>query len=131
MKLMDEVAGLVAARHCNTNVVTVSVGAINFHRTIKKGGVLTVIGRMNFTSNKSMEIEVFVDVTSLVDIDKRKFRAASAFFTYISLDKHNRTIPVPPLKPQGEEEQRRYKEGEARYHANKAKRMAEKEKEQQ
>lgn len=37
MKLMDEVAGIVAARHCNTNVVTVAVDAINFHRKIKKG----------------------------------------------------------------------------------------------
>lgn len=37
MKLMDEVAGIVAARHCNTNVVTVAVDAIDFHRKIKKG----------------------------------------------------------------------------------------------
>ena len=37
MKLMDEVAGIVASRHCNTNVVTASVDAINFHRKIKKG----------------------------------------------------------------------------------------------
>lgn len=37
MKLMDEVAGIVAARHCNTNIVTASVDAINFHRKIMKG----------------------------------------------------------------------------------------------
>lgn len=37
MKLMDEVAGIVAARHCNTNIVTASVDAINFHRKIRKG----------------------------------------------------------------------------------------------
>ncbi|KAK3565158.1 hypothetical protein QTP86_000356 [Hemibagrus guttatus] len=37
MKLMDEVAGIVAVRHCKTNVVTASVDAINFHRKIKKG----------------------------------------------------------------------------------------------
>lgn len=37
MKLMDEVAGIVAARHCKTNIVTASVDAINFHRKIKKG----------------------------------------------------------------------------------------------
>lgn len=34
---MDEVAGIVAARHCKTNIVTASVDAINFHRKIKKG----------------------------------------------------------------------------------------------
>lgn len=37
MKLMDEVAGIVAVRHCKTNVVTASVDAINFHRKIEKG----------------------------------------------------------------------------------------------
>lgn len=37
MKLMDEVAGIVAARHCNTNIVTASVDPINFHRKIQKG----------------------------------------------------------------------------------------------
>lgn len=37
MKLMDDVAGIVATRHCKTNVVTASVDAINFHDKIKKG----------------------------------------------------------------------------------------------
>lgn len=37
MKLMDEVAGIVAARHCKTNIVTASVDAINFYDKIRKG----------------------------------------------------------------------------------------------
>ncbi|XP_026188607.1 cytosolic acyl coenzyme A thioester hydrolase isoform X2 [Mastacembelus armatus] len=127
MKLMDEVAGIVAARHCNTNVVTASVDAINFHRKIKKGCVVTVTGRLTFVSNKSMEIEVLVDASSLVEEEKGKYRAVSAFFTFISLDKFNKPLPVPPLKIQGEEEQRRFEEGKVRYLQNKAKRLADKE----
>ncbi|XP_070696363.1 cytosolic acyl coenzyme A thioester hydrolase isoform X2 [Pempheris klunzingeri] len=130
MKLMDEVAGIVAARHCNTNIVTASVDAINFHRKIKKGCVVTVMGRLTFVSNKSMEIEVLVDASSLVEADKGKYRAVSAFFTFISLDKDNRPLPVPPLKVDGEEEQRRFEEGKARYLQNKAKRLADKERQQ-
>lgn len=42
MKLMDEVAGIVAARHCKTNIVTASVDAINFHEKIKKGTAVAV-----------------------------------------------------------------------------------------
>ncbi|MBN3282320.1 BACH hydrolase, partial [Polyodon spathula] len=98
MKLMDEVAGIVAARHCKTNIVTASVDAINFHRKIKKGCVVTVSGRMTFTSNKSMEIEVFVDADPLVETTKGKYRAVSAFFTYISLDKDGKPLPVTSLK---------------------------------
>ncbi|PNI39959.1 ACOT7 isoform 5 [Pan troglodytes] len=40
MKLMDEVAGIVAARHCKTNIVTASVDAINFHDKIRKAHVM-------------------------------------------------------------------------------------------
>lgn len=130
MKLMDEVAGIVANRHCKTNIVTASVDAINFHRKIKKGCVITVSGRMTFTSNKSMEIEVFVDADPLAEAEVGKYRAVTAFFTYISLDKDNRPIPVPPLKLEGEEEQKRFEEGKVRYLQNKAKRLADKERQQ-
>ncbi|KAL7827516.1 hypothetical protein SRHO_G00332340 [Serrasalmus rhombeus] len=130
MKLMDEVAGIVAVRHCKTNIVTASVDAINFHRKIKKGCVITISGRMTFTSNKSMEIEVFVDADPLVEAEKGKYRAVTAFFTYISLDKDNKPLPVPPLKLEGEEEQKRFEEGKARYLQNKAKRLADKEQKQ-
>uniref|UniRef100_A0A8C7XS06 palmitoyl-CoA hydrolase n=1 Tax=Oryzias sinensis TaxID=183150 RepID=A0A8C7XS06_9TELE len=124
MKLMDEVAGIVAARHCNTNIVTASVDAINFHRKIKKGCVVTVTGRLTFVSNRSMELEVLVDAASLVEKEMKKYRAVSAFFTFISLDKDNMPLPVPPLKIKGEEEQRRFEEGNARYLQAKAKRLA-------
>lgn len=62
------------------------------------GCVVTVTGRLTFASNKSMEIEVFVDASSLMEAGKEKYRAVSAFFTYISLDKANKALPVPPLK---------------------------------
>ncbi|XP_051964389.1 cytosolic acyl coenzyme A thioester hydrolase isoform X2 [Xyrauchen texanus] len=130
MKLMDEVAGIVAARHCKTNIVTASVDAINFHRKIKKGCVITVSGRMTFTSSKSMEIEVFVDADPLVEAEKGKYRAVTAFFTYISLDKDNKPLPVPPLKIEGEEEQKHFEEGKVRYLQNKAKRLTNKERQQ-
>ncbi|XP_062315604.1 cytosolic acyl coenzyme A thioester hydrolase isoform X1 [Osmerus eperlanus] len=124
MKLMDEVAGIVAARHCKTNIVTASVDAINFHRKIKKGCVVTVSGQMTFTSNKSMEIEVFVDADPLIETEEGKYRAVTAFFTYISLDKEGKPLPVPPLKLEGEEEQKRFEEGKERYLQNKTKRLA-------
>lgn len=57
---------------------------------------MTVTGQLTFVSNRSMEIEVLVDASSLVE--KEKYRAVSAFFTFISLDKDNKPLPVPPLK---------------------------------
>uniref|UniRef100_F6QMN5 palmitoyl-CoA hydrolase n=1 Tax=Xenopus tropicalis TaxID=8364 RepID=F6QMN5_XENTR len=101
MKLMDEVAGIVAARHCKTNIVTASVDAIDFHRKIKKGCIITISGRMTFTSNKSMEIEVFVDADTLVGDTQERYRAVSAYFTYVSLSKEGKPLPVPQLVENG------------------------------
>ncbi|XP_034975262.1 cytosolic acyl coenzyme A thioester hydrolase [Zootoca vivipara] len=124
MKLMDEVAGIVAARHCKTNIVTASVDAINFHEKIKKGSVITISGRMTFTSNKSMEIEVFVDADPFVDESQERYRAVSAFFTYVSLSNEGRPLPVPQLVVETEDEKRRFEEGKGRYLQTKAKRQA-------
>ncbi|XP_014807591.1 PREDICTED: cytosolic acyl coenzyme A thioester hydrolase isoform X1 [Calidris pugnax] len=124
MKLMDEVAGIVAARHCKTNIVTASVDAINFHEKIKKGSVITISGRMTFTSNKSMEIEVFVDADPFVDESRGRYRAVSAFFTYVSLSKEGKPLPVPQLLTETEDEKRRFEEGKGRYLQTKAKRQA-------
>ncbi|XP_069774609.1 cytosolic acyl coenzyme A thioester hydrolase isoform X3 [Narcine bancroftii] len=114
MKLMDEVAGIVAARHCKTNIVTASVDAINFHQKIEKGSVITVSGRMTFTSNKSMEIEVFVDVDHVFKNPKEAAHAVTAFFTYVSLDKDGKALPIPTLKVETEDEKKRFEEGRSR-----------------
>ncbi|XP_047398462.1 cytosolic acyl coenzyme A thioester hydrolase isoform X1 [Sciurus carolinensis] len=123
MKLMDEVAGIVAARHCKTNIVTASVDAINFHDKIRKGCVITISGRMTFTSNKSMEIEVLVDADPVVDNSQKHYRAASAFFTYVSLSQEGKSLPVPQLVPETEDEKKRFEEGKGRYLQMKAKRQ--------
>lgn len=123
MKLMDEVAGIVAARHCKTNIVTASVDAINFHDKIRKGCVITISGRMTFTSNKSMEIEVLVDADPVVNNFVKRYRAASAFFTYVSLSPEGKSLPVPQLVPETEDEKKRFEEGKGRYLQMKAKRQ--------
>ncbi|XP_045429273.1 all trans-polyprenyl-diphosphate synthase PDSS2 isoform X1 [Pipistrellus kuhlii] len=123
MKLMDEVAGIVAARHCKTNIVTASVDAINFHDKIRKGSVITISGRMNFTSNKSLEIEVLVDADPVLHSTQRPYRAASAFFNFVSLSQDGRSLPVPQLVPETEEEKKRFEEGKGRYLQMKAKRQ--------
>ncbi|XP_018082645.2 cytosolic acyl coenzyme A thioester hydrolase [Xenopus laevis] len=124
MKIMDEVAGIVAARHSKTKIVTASVDAINFHRKIKKGCIITISGRMTFTSNKSMEIEVFVDADTLVGDTKERYRAVSASFTYVSLSKEGKPLPVPQLVIESEEDRKRFEEGKGRYLQTKVKRQA-------
>ncbi|MEJ1288345.1 hypothetical protein NN561_019376 [Cricetulus griseus] len=65
------------------------------------GCVVTISGRMTFTSNKSMEIEVLVDADPVVDNSQKRYRAASAFFTYVSLNQEGKPLPVPQLVEEG------------------------------
>ncbi|XP_006812020.1 putative cytosolic acyl coenzyme A thioester hydrolase-like [Saccoglossus kowalevskii] len=123
MKLMDECAGIVACRHCRTQVVTASLDVTNFHKPVKKGSVLSLTGIPTFTSNKSMEIEVLVDVEYIFGGETHKDRAVNAFFTFVSLGPGRKTQQIPALKVHTQGEKLRFQEGKKRYEARKAIRM--------
>lgn len=44
-----------------------------------------------------MEIEVLVDADPVMDDSQKRYRAASAFFTYVSLSQEGKSLPVPQL----------------------------------
>lgn len=121
MKQMDNVAGITAYRHCRTNIVTASVEAVDFHIPVMLGYVMTFTGRLVFTSNRSLEIEVLVDAE---DVRAGKcFRCVSALFTFVSLDEKKNVMPVPKLVVRTEEEKQRFEEGQRRYEIKKQQRM--------
>lgn len=117
MKMMDNVAGIVAFRHCRSNVVTASVEAVDFHHPVKLGLVMTITGRPVFNSNRSLDIEVFVDCENIVE--GRSFRACSAIFTFVSLDVNCKPQLVPELKVDTDAEKLRFELGRKRYIAKK------------
>ncbi|PFX14919.1 cytosolic acyl coenzyme A thioester hydrolase-like [Stylophora pistillata] len=121
MKMMDEVAGIVAFRHCKTNVVTASIDAIDFHAPVKLGHIIHITGRATFTSAKSMEIEVVVHAKDYHLDDS--IRACSAYFTFVSLDEKRRPQTIPSLELHTEEEARRFEAGKKRYQIRKEKRV--------
>ena len=122
MKLMDNASGVVAVKHCRTNVVTVSLEAINFSEPVRKGELVHVTAFATFTSSRSLEIEVIVDAENVLTGVKR-FCTSSAFFIFVSLDQNHRPLPLKPLEPQTAEEVTRFAEGKARYEARKSRRQ--------
>lgn len=101
---MALVAGIVAARHCKTDIVTASVDTINIYDKIQKGCVITISRGMAFTSNKSMETEVLVDADPVGNNSQKCYWAASAFFTYVSLNQEGKLLSVPQLVPETKDE---------------------------
>lgn len=124
LKLMDECAGIVAAKHCRTNVVTACMDATNFYSMIRRGHLLTIHGKATFTSAKSMEVEVQVWVDDPFGMaGKRRCKSADAFFTYVSIDAIGKTRDVPNLVITSDEEQASFEAGNDRYHKRKEHRL--------
>ena len=112
MRLIDQAAAVVAARHAPSNVVTASIDRIDFHNPVFGGDLVTLKASLNLVGNTSMEIGVRVESENLATGEVR--HTASAYLTYVALDKERRPTVLPPLILETEEEGRRNSEAKAR-----------------
>jgi acyl-CoA hydrolase len=124
VKLIDESAGVVAARHARSNVVTASIDRMEFHTPVFVGDLLTVTAGLNLVGRTSMEIGVRVEAENLITGEVR--HAATAYLTYVALDTQGRPRTVPPLILETGEEKRRNQEAARRRET----RLAEKKREE-
>ncbi len=112
MKLIDTAASVVASRHARSNVVTVSIDRLDFHHPVFVGDLLFFKSSLNMVGRTSMEIGVRVEAENLITGEVR--RTASAYLTYVALDKDGRPREVPALILETEEEIRRNTEARTR-----------------
>ena len=123
MKLIDTVAGVVAVRHARSNAVTASIDRLDFHHPVFVGDLLTLRASLTFVGRTSMEIGVRVETENLFTGERR--HTASAYLTYVALDKDGRPMPSPALILETDDEMRRNLEAKTRRET----RLAEKTKE--
>ncbi|HAM53304.1 MAG TPA: acyl-CoA thioesterase [Nitrospiraceae bacterium] len=112
MKHIDTTAGVVASRHARCNVVTASIDRLHFHCPAFVGDLLTFKGSLNMVGKTSMEIGVRVEAETIRTGEVR--HTASAYLTFVALDKDNHPAEVPPLILETEEELRRNREAKKR-----------------
>ena len=123
MKMMDNAAGICAARHCRKGVVTACIDAIDFHNPVLNGEVVFCTARLVFCSSKSMEVEVITEAEGLRPGSRRLTN--TAYFTFVSLGADRRACNVPPLQLTSDDERERFEGGKERYEARKKARMME------
>ncbi len=112
MKLIDSTAGVVAVRHARSNAVTASIDRLDFLYPAFAGDLVTFKASLNFVGNTSMEIGVRVETENLISGEKR--HTASAYLTYVALDKSGRPRKIPPLVLETDDEKRRNCEAKQR-----------------
>ena len=113
IKIMDNVAGIVAAKHCKGAAVTARVDEIVFHRPIHIGNIVTCIGQLAYVGKSSMQIIVSIVVHEMENYSEPE-TALTAFFTMVHLV-DNKPARVPELIVTTKEEEELYKLGEKKH----------------
>ena len=124
MKLIDTAAGAVAVRHSRCNAVTASIDRLDFHNPVFIGDFVTIRASLNLVGKTSMEVGVRVESENLVTGERR--HTASAYLTFVALDKDGRPTPLLPLILESDDEERRNREAKSRRETRLAEKTQEK-----
>jgi acyl-CoA hydrolase len=112
MRMCDEAAGIAAIRHCQRRVVTAGMDRMTFVEPIWVGELLRCCASVNAVWRTSMEVGVRVEAENAVTGDVR--HTSTAYLTMVSVDEKGKPMPVPPLKTESADEERRQREAETR-----------------
>jgi acyl-CoA hydrolase len=112
MKMVDEVAGVAALRHCGTRVVTAALDRMTFTQPVYVGQLVTVKATVNAAWRSSMEVGVRVESEDVRTGETT--HTSTAYLTMVSLTDEGEPSPVPAIEPQTDEENRRQREAQLR-----------------
>jgi acyl-CoA hydrolase len=112
MSWIDIAAAMVAARHCGRPVVTAHIDDIDFIAPIKVGYHVLIQASLNYVGRTSMIVGV--KVTSENPYTGESRTTTKAYLTFVALDDLGRPIEVPGLKPESEDEVRRFENAKKR-----------------
>ncbi|HEX2021482.1 MAG TPA: acyl-CoA thioesterase [Candidatus Thermoplasmatota archaeon] len=120
MRIVDEVAGIVAHRHARRNVVTARLDRMDFLEAVFVGNVLLLDAQVAYTGRTSME--VMVDIRAENMDTGEVVHTGTAWLTMIALNDRGRPVPVPPVVPETDAEKTLHETARKRYEARKSER---------
>lgn len=112
LALVDRAAAFCAMKHAGRPVVTKSVDSVEFNEPIFIGELVIAHTSVNFTGTSSMEVGVRVLAQNPVTGEER--HTNTCFVTFVALDEEGRPTRIPPVRPETEEEHRRFEDGRRR-----------------
>ena len=112
MKMVDEVAGVAAVRHCGTRVVTAALDRMTFTQPVYVGQLVTVKATVNATWRTSMEVGVRVESENVRTGEVT--HTSTAYLTMVALSDEGEPQPVAGLTPESDDEKRRQREAQLR-----------------
>ena len=113
MCLMDICAAMSAYKHARQPVVTASIDQLDFLAPAKKGDILILKSSVNYAHRTSMEIGVRIDAESPFTGEVR--HTATAYLTFVAIDKNNKPSVISKIQPETDDEKRRYDRAKKRH----------------
>jgi len=107
MKLVDDVAGLVATRHSGGPAVTAFVDEMAFLNPVHVGDLLHTHAQVNWTGNTTMENGVRDEAQRWDEAGAAPEHVASAYLVFVAIDADGKPRPTPPLVRETHEDERR------------------------
>lgn len=112
MAWVDLAASIAASRHSRRVCVTASMDQLDFHHPIRVGHIVILRATVNYVGRTSMEVGVRVD--SEDPLTGQHTYAATAYMTFVAVDDAGKPVTIVPIRPETDEEKRRYQEAEQR-----------------
>lgn len=103
---MDIAAAISAQRHSNRIVVTASVDNVSFKQPIKLGDVVTINAKVTRAFHTSVEVRLDVWAENIPS--GTRIKSNEAYYTFVALNDEGKTVPVPELIPESDEEKALY-----------------------
>lgn len=120
MQWIDVVAGVVAKRHSECNVITAAIDNLQFKEGAYMGDTVLLIGKITYVGNSSMEVRVDTYVEELNGMRKPINRA---YIVMVALDVEGNPMKVPRLIIETESEKAEWEGAIKRYDLRKKRRL--------
>lgn len=117
---IDEIAGIVAKRHAETNVVTVAVDNMYFKTGAKLDDTVVLIGRLTYVGRSSMEVRID---SYKEQLDGTRSMINRTYFVMVATDENQRPVEVPGLIREGVTQEIEWEAGKKRAELRKLRRQ--------
>tara|TARA_B100000427_G_scaffold317976_1_gene314643 strand:+ start:226 stop:675 length:450 start_codon:yes stop_codon:yes gene_type:complete len=110
MSIMDTAAGMTASQFAHEEFVTVSVDALKFKRPAYQGDIIRTIGRVVWTSPRTVGVLVRSCRMTRSGWDPEEI--CSGFFFMVAIDDSMKPVTVPQFTPSTDEEKELWNKAE-------------------
>jgi acyl-CoA hydrolase len=111
LKWIDELAGIVAIRHCGSTVTTAAIDNLQFQAPAYTGDMIVLRGFVTYVGRTSMEVRVDTYRESL---DGKREMINRAYIDMVAINCKGQPEEVPQLLLENEEQRQEYEAAQKR-----------------